>query len=135
MAIVTQTPFRRAILSWIRPNLLTFTLRLFVNNVVPAVGQSVSDYVEPGGSWYRPVVLSEWQQPFINPANQAEMAEAVRLFTASGTIVNESVYGYWITNPSGILCWSELAPSGPIPMNSSGAKVQLIPRLYDGALC
>lgn len=114
---------------------MLFTLRLFVNNIVPAVGQLAADYLQPAGSWYSPILLNAWGVPFVNPANQAEIDEIVRTWTASGTVVSESVYGYYVVNPGGILVWSELAPSGPIPMNTPGNVVSLTPRLYAGALC
>ena len=119
----------------LRPVLLTFYLRLFVNDVVPVVGFTSANYVEPAGSWYRPILLIAWGSPFQNAALQAEIDEVIRTFTAAGSVVAESVYGYFVTDPTGLLCWAERGPAAPYPMDAAGKSVSVLPRLMDGLLC
>jgi hypothetical protein len=135
MAIVTSPNFRRAVLTALRPLLQTFWLRLFVNNVVPVIGFSSASYQEPSGGWYHPIPLTLWGMPFQNASLQGEIDETIRTYTAAFGVVAEVVYGYWVTDQTGLLCWAERGPAAPYPMSAIGDVVRVLPRLMDGLLC
>jgi hypothetical protein len=135
MAIVTTSAFRRAILTWSLPMVATYYMRLFVNDYVPLVSSKAADFQEPSGSWYAPILVSEWGQPFQNASQQAEIDEVLRTWTAADPVVAEQVYGYWVTTPLGQVVWAERAPLGPYPMAAAGQSVVILPRLMVGELC
>lgn len=135
MAIVTATAFRRAILTQLLPLLPTFWLRLYVNDYTATPSSNALNFAEPSGSWYSPVILDQWGPPYITAALQARIDNVIRTFTAGGTVVAESVYGYWVTDPVGSFVWAERAPLGPYPMDVVGQVVRVLPRLTDGLLC
>lgn len=135
MALVTSPNFRRAVLTVLRPLLQTFWLRLFVNDVVPLIGFTSANYQEPSGGWYHPVPLTAWGTPFQNANAQGEIDEIIRTFTAAAPVAAENVFGYWVTDQNGLLCWAERGPVAPYPMSAVGDVVRVLPRLMDGLLC
>lgn len=135
MAIVAVTDFRRAILSLLIGTLDTFYLKLYVNNHTPIVTDTAAAFTEPSGSWYTAVLLSSWGAAFVNGSNQGETDEVVHTYTASGTVVSEDVYGYFVTDGSGNLAWAEINVLGPQPMSAPGLSFSVRPRLMVGELC
>lgn len=113
MALVTTTNYRRATLACMSGALNTYYLCAFTNSHVPVPTDSVGDYSEPAGSWYSRILLNAWGSPYVNASNQGEIDETIRTWTVSGSIVSESIYGYFIVDGSGNLVWAELNPAGP----------------------
>lgn len=134
MAMVTMPAFRRAMLSYALSNLNTFVLRLYVNNHTPSVGDVTGDYTEPSGSWYSPITMNTWGTPYINPSDQGQVDEIIRIWTVAGSPVSEQVYGYFVTDGSGNLLWAELNPAGPQPMNLVGQTYSVLPIMRAGEL-
>jgi hypothetical protein len=135
MSLVTSTNFRRALLSWAQPTIKTLWLRLYVNNYVPLATSRYSSFAQPTGVWYAPVKLAMWGPPYVNSNNQGEIDEVIHNYVVGSVFVNESVYGYWVSDPNGNLCWAERDPSAPVPMNFAGAPYSVRPRLLCGVLC
>ena len=135
MALVTTTNYRRATLVAMRPTLLGCLLCAFINAHVPAPTDTASMYVEPFGSWYARYPLLLWGTPFVNGSSQGEMDEVYRTWTASGTILDESIYGYFVIDSHGNLVWAEALAGGPYPMNMPGQTVTVYPTMREGSLC
>lgn len=135
MTIATSVPFRRAVLTQLRPILLTCWARLFVNDITPDVSSVASDFAQPAGSWYQPIRLTQWGQPYKTPDNSCAIVEVTRTWTAAGTLVSEAVYGYYVTDQNGLFVWGERGPAAPYPMGTAGQLVRFLPRLFSGELC
>lgn len=135
MAMATSTALRRAMLTFALSDLNTYYLRLFVNNHTPTPLDSAADYTEPSGSWYAPILMNAWGTAFVNPSNQGEIDEIIRIWTAGGTVVSESIYGYWWTDGSGNFLLAELNAAGPQSMGTAGLTYSVLPRLMEGDLC
>jgi hypothetical protein len=116
-------------------DLMTYVLRLYVNNHTPALTDTAADYTEPAGTWYVPITLVAWGTPFVNPSNQGEIDEVIRTFTVGGTPAAEQVYGYFVTDGGGNLVWSELNPAGPQAMDTAGQTYSVLPIMRQGDLC
>lgn len=134
MAMVTMPAFRRAMLSFALTDLNAFVLRLYVNNRTPSVGDTSADYTEPAGTWYAPITMSSWGTPYINPSDQGQVDEIIRIWTAAATVVSESIYGYFVTDGSGNLLWAELNPAGPQAMDTIGQTYSVLPSMREGEL-
>lgn len=103
-------------------------LGLFANNVVPTRYDDVSNYVEPVGGGYAPVVLGEdWsvlRGMATHPPVMWTFSEAVGL-----------VHGWLLrTAYSGILIAAERFVDGPYPITSSGSDITVAARLRFGDL-
>ena len=112
----------------------TYYLCAFVNSHVPATTDVIGDYIEPSGSWYARISLNAWGAAYVNAANQGEIDETFRTWTASGSLVSESIYGYFVVDGSGNLVWAEVDPSGPQPMSVLGQTFTVQPTMREGAL-
>jgi len=123
------------VLAFLQSTLDTYTLHLFVNNYTPLVTSVTANFTEPSGSWYSPIALVSWGTAFVNGSNQGEIDEVIRQWTAGGTVVSESVYGYFVTDSGGLLVWAELNPAGPQPMSMAGQTYSVLARLVEGDLC
>lgn len=134
MPMVTMPAFRRAMLSFALSDLNTYILRLYVNNHTPSVGDVTGDYTEPSGTWYAPITMGSWGTPFINPSDQGEVDEIIRIWTVAGTPSAEQVYGYFVTDGSGNLLWAETNPAGPQLMDTVGQTYSVLPIMREGEL-
>lgn len=134
MAMVTMPAFRRAMLSFALSDLNTYVLRLYTNNHTPSVGDNAGDYTEPSGSWYAPITMASWGTPYVNPSDQGQVDEIIRIWTVSGTPSMESIYGYFVTDGSGNLLWAELNPAGPQAMDTLGQTYSVLPSMREGEL-
>lgn len=136
MPIVTSPAFRRAVLTWSLPIVNTYWYRLYTNDYTPLYTSTAADFVEPAGSWYRAKQVASWGTPANLASGYAEISADVQTWIAAGTVVNESVWGYWVTTASGLYVWGERkAGLIPFPMNLAGKKITLLPRLDAGVLC
>jgi len=136
MAIVTTPAFRRAVLTWVLPGINTYYFRLYTNNYTPVYTSTAADFTEPTGSWYRAKQVKSWGTPANLASGYAEITADVQTWVAAGTIVNESVWGYWVTTASGLLVFAERKGGLlPFPMELAGRRITLLPRLDAGVLC
>ena len=103
-------------------------LRLFVNNVVPAIGDVAATYTEMSTLSYASKTLTKtsWSVAPSSGIAAATYAQQTWTFTA-GTAV--TIYGYYITDStSGLLLWSE-AFATPKVAQYSGDQLLITPQI------
>lgn len=102
------------------------TLRLFVNDVVPA--QTGVAYTEATGGGYAAKTLTNGSWT-VNPANDpSDATYAQQVFTFSGTLTtNPIIYGYYVTDADGTVLWAERLTAPFTPAND-GDHVDITPK-------
>jgi hypothetical protein len=88
-------------------------LRLYTNDISPAVGDTVSTYTESSAGGYTGITLtgSLWTVATTTTTSVANYAQQTFSYTTS-----ESVYGYFVTsNGKAQVLWSERF-SGSVPL-------------------
>jgi hypothetical protein len=103
-------------------------LKLFQNNITPSDTDTAGTYTEATFTGYAAINLtgSSW-----NAATAGTITySAQQTFTASGSAVSNSIYGYYIVQAtSGILMWSERDASAPFTVANTGDAVKLTPTI------
>lgn len=103
-------------------------LRLFKNNVSPAVGSVLADFTEATFSGYSLVTLTpaNWSETSATVV-RSDYAPAVE-FTSDAGSQNEDIYGYYIaTVTSGILVAVERFTNAPFNVADLGDKITVPP--------
>lgn len=108
----------------------TLTLRLFSNNYIPAVGDTLASYIEVAGGGYvtKTLIPASW---VIVSGNPTVASYALYNFIFTGvTTAPSTVYGYYITDAANVIRaaqrFSELiVPFSPI----AGSVIRITPKL------
>lgn len=108
---------KRRLLSKKLPYLSTLVLHLFINDIEPTQDTLVGDFVEANFTGYTAVLVADW-----SPAKTAQNGSAVTqtclyAWTVSETSDDQSVYGYYLTDASGLVIMSERRVNGPVRMS------------------
>ncbi len=106
----------------------TYTARLYKNDRVPTDTDTVANYTEADFTGYASIATNNWGNAFLNGDNIAEIDEVNKTFTQTGVIVTCLVYGYYITDGGGNLCWAERNPNGAFNMNQTGLVYIVLPK-------
>lgn len=105
------------------------TLRLYVNNHVPANGDTIADYTEATFPGYAAIPFGSWPAASLNPSNKASTELALQVFTAGVVITPEDVYGIFVTHDgTGDLVYAELDAAGPVTISTPGQSYGYLPR-------
>ena len=131
MSMIICYGARPRILAALQTYLNGLTLRLYLNNHVPADSDTVSSYTEANFTGYAAIALTSWGTAFLNGSNLGEIDHPTQTFTQTGTGTTCMVYGYYVTDGSGNLIWAELNSAGPFNMNASGLTYTVAPILTD----
>jgi len=100
---------------------------LYHNNHTPADNDVLADYTEATFDGYALKVVNTFA-PAILIAGRAYTAADPLLWTATGGVTPNSVFGYYVTDASDVtLYWAELFTGGPIVIDSLGDTVPLVP--------
>jgi len=97
--------------------LLNTIIRLFKNDHVPTESDTVTDYVEADFTGYASITLSNWDDPTYS-SGKARIEHPQVSWTNTGAAAQD-VYGYYITDASGLLLWAERDPNAPITLGPS----------------
>jgi hypothetical protein len=108
---------------------------LYKNSVTLTATTVASDLAECNFPGYVSFAMPAWSPVFINPLDQAETDEANHVWTMTGTSPSNSVYGYYVTDSSGVLIYAEANPAGPQSMAALGDTYAVLPRFMVGELC
>lgn len=101
-------------------------IRLFKNNHTPVFTDTVADYTEANFSGYVGPTSVVWGAAFVNGANQGEIDAAELTWTHSGGGTANTVYGIYVTDSAGNLCYAERFDA-PVSMGSAGDKIRYTP--------
>lgn len=105
------------------------TLSLYSNNKTPSVADIAADYTEVSGGGYASIslLIASWNVTEGNPSDATYNAFQDFFFTGP-TAAPTTIYGYYITDPNGILRWAERFSTVPfIPIN--GALISIRPKI------
>lgn len=106
------------------------TLRLYSNDKTPAATDTAASYTEVAGGGYSPVTLSsdDWT---ITEASPSVATQPFRNFGFTGpTTAPGTVYGYYLTNLSGVIRWAERFEEGVLPFEpEAGSLIRVTPRI------
>lgn len=112
------------------------TLRLFSNNITPAVGDLAASYTEVAGGGYanKPLTLANWTIAAGDPSSALYNATQEWTFTGTTTAPG-TIYGYYVTRDSdGKLLWAERFPASAVPFTpQAGSIIRLLPRITTGS--
>ena len=100
-------------------------LHFYVNNHTPADADTVSDYTEMSTWGYSSFTLTGASWTF-TAGEPSHMDYAEQVFTSSGSAASVTVYGIYVTGPSGVLEWVEAFATGFV-VNTSGQVIGYTP--------
>lgn len=113
----------------------SFTLKLFSNNITPAVTDTAASYTEVSGGGYatKTLTAANW---IITPGDPSvALYNAVQDFNFTGTTTAPgTVYGYFIIRVSDLtLVYAERFPPANVPLTPvNGSLIRLTPRITAG---
>lgn len=91
-------------------------LRLFVNDIVPAVGNTRLSYTEAAGGGYAAKELTAAAFTVSTVAGLVQAAYAQQIFTFTGALTtNPTIYGVYIVDIDDVLICAERAPTTYTP--------------------
>lgn len=99
------------------------SLRLFVNDITPAEGDTAATYTEAAGAGYaaKALIKTAWSVGSSGGVTTGTYAEQTFDFTGPLT-TNPNIYGYYVLSASGgILLWAERAGTVFTPANNGDA--------------
>jgi hypothetical protein len=103
-------------------------LHLFKNDHVPVVTDIDLNYTEADFSGYASVGLGTWNPAFVNGDGKGEIDAAPASFVHSAGVVNNTIYGAYITDSAGHVMYAERF-GAPIIMAANGDTLPYTPRL------
>jgi len=105
------------------------TLKLYVNNVTPAEGDTAASYTEMSTQGYVAKALTgaSWT---VTGGAPSDATAALQTWTFDGTGGLTQVYGYFLVGTtSALLYWAERFSDGPYPIANNGDKINLTPKI------
>jgi len=105
------------------------TLKLYVNNVTPAEGDTASTYTEMSTQGYAAInlVAGSWT---VTAGAPSDATYTQQTWTFDGTGGLTQVYGYFLVGTtSTLLYWAEKFSDGPYPISNNGDKILLTPKI------
>ena len=102
------------------------TIKLYQNNYVPTLTDTVGSYTEATFSGYVSQTLA-WGAAFINGSTQAEIDATALTWTHSAGATGNTVYGIYVLDNAGALVYAERFPA-PISMTANGDAITYTPK-------
>jgi len=108
-------------------------VHLFRVDRSPEAGDVVASFTEADYEGYSPLAAVDWSEAqTLGGISFVEAAELTFVKGVGG--VGNDVYGYFVTDPTGlVLLWAERDPSAPIDLSADGSIYFLTPRLRLGS--
>jgi len=119
---------QRAMLAYLRPYLQTLRIGLFTNDWRPEIPDTSSALVEATYIGYARQSVTDWGAVYTNLSGQAQVDAGPYTFQVTSPSPTQSVYGYFLADPTGNLIWAERNQAGPSPMFALGSPYVVIPR-------
>jgi hypothetical protein len=131
MLVISQIGLIRLLANGLNYGAAAFPQRvgLYTNNIVPTVNDTLATYTEPVAAWYARQALSGWTFPAYAAPFSSSVSNPLT-WTNTGAIgANVTIYGYFVVDSAGALCWAERDPSSPIVILGGGGSYSLAPKL------
>lgn len=106
------------------------TIHLYKNDVEPSPTMIVGDFTEADFTGYVASGVVVWGATYTDPTDNAVTVGDVKQFTASGSAVQNLIYGY-MAKDGAALVMAERFPT-PIPIAALGDAVVMVPRFTFG---
>lgn len=103
-------------------------IKLFRNDVVPSVDDTVSIYQEANFGGYVDQACTDWGGAVYDPGGFAVMTASNKVFNQTSVTVTNTIYGYYVTTSGNVLLYAERNPAGGQAMNAVGASYTVSPR-------
>lgn len=123
MSVIVPRPSTLAFLNAVIAALLNgASLCLYNTNHTPTPTDTASTFnaIEATFGGYARITLNSWSAAFLNASNAAETDELVRVFTATGAGLPQSIFGVYVLDAGGNLLYAELIPTGPVVLSAAG---------------
>lgn len=76
-------------------------LHVFKNDYTPSPSSVLADFEEADFTGYAAVTLDDWGEAFLQADGSGVMVHSSIQFTPSGTAIDNTVYGWYITDTAG----------------------------------
>ena len=126
MSLVIPSVAEARFLSYILNRALT--LKLYSNDYTPVEGSAAANFTEVVGGGYasKSLVGVNWSY---TPGDPSYATYASQDFTFTGATTPNTVYGYYVVDGDGLLCWAERFPEAVVPFNpANNTVVRVTPR-------
>lgn len=102
----------------------------FVSNHTPVHGDVAATYtaIEATFGGYSRITLNSWSAAYVNASLEAQIDEAVRTWTATGSGLPQTIYGIFILSAGGTLLYVELNPTGGVTLSAAGHSFPYTPK-------
>lgn len=120
MALIISKYCERQMLLAARASGVFSSLRLFVNNFIPTPDSVAADFTEATFQGYGMESLS-FDDPFTNGDEKGQMNAASRTWVRGVGGPEETVYGWFVLDGSGLFVLAKRLPS-PVPMDTPGVS-------------
>lgn len=131
-AVAPALELKAALAAWIAANFglttATAKLRLFENNITPGLGTVASDLAETSFTGYaaKEILLASLGTPRLDASGDAYViVSTIETFLQSGTAQTSTVYGWFLTDPTGAtLIMAKRFPS-PVVFDHTGKAIDM----------
>ncbi len=103
---------------------------LFQNNLVVSDTTVIGDFVECDFHGYSYQVITGWAGPYRDAGTGAYTHAGIIQWVADGGDLPQSIYGYYVTDESGVLAWCQNDPDAPYVLSAAGQVYVVVP-YYD----
>ncbi len=123
MTLLSPDASRLLLLKYISGNVVPGSpvAHLYANNITPSITDTVATYTESVAGGYTASTATSANWTFATVSTVDSMTYPAITFTFSGA---ETIYGYYVTNSSSVLLFSERF-SSPITFSSGGGNLVL----------
>jgi hypothetical protein len=105
----------------------TYTLYLYKNDYTPIETSLITDFTVADFPGFSAAPIMSWVTP-VDDGNHRAISHADPIvFTQTGTSTVNQIYGYFVVDYLGVLCWAERFATAPIPMIATGSVLTVIP--------
>lgn len=110
---------------------LPLSMHLYQNDYTPTTTDTLANYTEATYDGYAAQVMVWASATIPTPGSGALTTWIPLLWTPTGSITPNDIYGYYVTDAAGTLMWAERAPSPPVALNSMLTTLPITPRYGD----
>lgn len=108
-------------------------VRLFRNNVTPAIGDTVASYTEANFSGYAAQALPSFSAAAFSTSKARATATSTLIFTNSTGVTGNTIYGYYVTNSAGTqLRWAHRPDNAPYDLSAAANAVNVLLKYTEG---
>lgn len=109
---------------------ISWSLRLFKNDVVPSEASVVSTFTIADFTGYSSSTATGWGAPTMSGGKAVSLGLLRTFVVGTPVVTTNNIYGYYIVESNtGLLIYAERFDPAPIAMNILGDTITITPRL------